>query len=349
MLKFGIFDHVEQRTDVDLAEQFADRLRFTEQADKAGIYGYHVAEHHHSPLYLAPNQAIFLAAVAERTTRLRFGPLVTVLPLHHPVRLIEEICMIDQLSGGRYQIGVGRGTTGGAEWEMWGGDPEETDARFEESFEILFRGLTNEFLSHRGRFFKFENLYMALRPKQQPHPPFWYAGNPKRAAAWGMNFLGDAPIVRLAPILEEYRADIEAQRTAANPNLPHEAEPLHGAMKHVYLAESDAAAVERARQALDVYRSHFAKPIPEGAARTPLAAKEAAENPGQASFEQLVAVEHLIAGSPATVRDFLARYVRDAGANYFVCSFQWGDLSHDEASHSLDLFTSQVMPDFMTG
>ena len=93
--------------------------------------------------------------------------------------------MIDQLSGGRYQIGIGRGTTGGAEFEMWGGDPSETDARFEESFAVLFRGLRSQFLSHHGDFFNFDNLFMPLRPYQQPHPPFWYAGNPKRAPAWG--------------------------------------------------------------------------------------------------------------------------------------------------------------------
>src|SRR5260370_19975228 len=99
-LKFGIFDHMERRSDAGLAQQYEERLQLLQFADEAGIYGYHLAEHHHSPLCLAPNQAVFLAAVAERTKRLRFGPLVYVLPLHQPIRLLEEICMVDQLSDG---------------------------------------------------------------------------------------------------------------------------------------------------------------------------------------------------------------------------------------------------------
>ena len=121
-MKFGIFDHLERRRDVSLDQQYRDRLEWVAQAEQAGFHCYHVAEHHHSPLCLAPNQAVYLAAVAQRTQRLLFGPLVYVLPLHHPVRLLEEIAMVDNLSDGRFQIGIGRGTGGGQEFAMWGGN-----------------------------------------------------------------------------------------------------------------------------------------------------------------------------------------------------------------------------------
>jgi len=110
LMRFGIFDHVERRNDVGQAQQYEERLQFAATADAAGFYCYHVAEHHHSPLCLAPNQAVYLAAVAQRTQRLRLSTLVYVLPLHNPIRLIEEICLIDQLSNGRFEVGVGRGT-----------------------------------------------------------------------------------------------------------------------------------------------------------------------------------------------------------------------------------------------
>ena len=80
-IKFGIFDHLERRRDVPLDQQYRDRLEWVAQAEAAGFHCYHVAEHHHSPLCLAPNQAVYLAAVAQRTQRLLFGPLVYVLPL----------------------------------------------------------------------------------------------------------------------------------------------------------------------------------------------------------------------------------------------------------------------------
>ena len=82
-----------------------------EAYDRAGFYGYHVAEHHTTPLGAAASPALIFAALSQRTKKLRFGPLVYLLPFYHPLRLIEEVCMIDQMSGGRFQLGVGRGVS----------------------------------------------------------------------------------------------------------------------------------------------------------------------------------------------------------------------------------------------
>src|SRR5439155_25479773 len=109
-LAFGIFDHVD-RGDEPLATLFEQRLRLAQAADAAGFRTYHVAEHHATRLGMAPSPGIFLAAVAQRTRRIRFGPLVYLLPLYTPLRLIEEIAMLDQMSGGRFELGVGRGSS----------------------------------------------------------------------------------------------------------------------------------------------------------------------------------------------------------------------------------------------
>src|SRR5215813_5700807 len=91
-LQFGVFDHIEPVPGLDLEHIYAQRLMQIERLDAAGFYAYHLAEHHTPAVHsLAPSQNVFLAAVSQRTTRLRFGPCVYVLPLHHPVRLIEEI------------------------------------------------------------------------------------------------------------------------------------------------------------------------------------------------------------------------------------------------------------------
>ena len=107
-MEFGVFDHLD-RYDVPLHEYYEARLKLIELYDSAGFYAYHLAEHHGTPLGMAPSPSVFLAAVAQRTKRLRFGPMVYALPLYHPLRLIEEICMLDQMSGGRLLYGVGRG------------------------------------------------------------------------------------------------------------------------------------------------------------------------------------------------------------------------------------------------
>src|ERR1700735_5858134 len=108
-LEFGIFDHLD-RNDLPLREYYEQRLKVIEAFDRHGFYAYHVSEHHFTPLGMAPSPSVFLSAIGQRTTRLRFGTFVYALPVHHPLRVLEEICMLDHMSGGRVEIGFGRGS-----------------------------------------------------------------------------------------------------------------------------------------------------------------------------------------------------------------------------------------------
>src|SRR5262249_1421236 len=109
-MKVGLFDHVEA-ADRPLATLFDERLAFVKAADEAGLYCLHVADHPATPLCMIPVPGVYLGAVARVTRRIRLGPLVYLLPLYSPLRLIEEICMLDHLSGGRLEVGVGRGVS----------------------------------------------------------------------------------------------------------------------------------------------------------------------------------------------------------------------------------------------
>src|SRR5213078_5293205 len=152
-----------------LKKLYADRLDLTEAYDASGIYAYHLAEHHSTPLGCAASPGLFLAALSQRTERLRFGPLVYLLPFYHPLRLIEEICMIDQLSGGRFQLGVGRGVSM-YETAAYGLDFAKTQAMYHEAFQVLLKGLTSDELTFAGEFYRFDKLPMILKPAQKPHP-----------------------------------------------------------------------------------------------------------------------------------------------------------------------------------
>src|SRR6185437_16981069 len=110
-MKVGIFDHVERTADRPIAQTLDERLKFAAAADEAGIYCLHIAEHHATPLNLVPVPGVYLGAVARATKRMRLGPLVYLLPLYSPLRLVEEICMLDHLSYGRLDVGVGRGVS----------------------------------------------------------------------------------------------------------------------------------------------------------------------------------------------------------------------------------------------
>src|SRR5512134_1656711 len=153
---FGIFDHVD-RGDEPLGTLYEQRLRLVAAADAAGFRTYHVAEHHATPLGMAPTPGIYLAAVAQRTRRLRFGPLVYLLPLYTPLRLIEEICMLDQLSGGRFELGVGRGIS---PYELAYSNVNFLEAIdiYEETLQVVLAGLTSRTLTHRGRYFQFRSV-----------------------------------------------------------------------------------------------------------------------------------------------------------------------------------------------
>ena len=103
-MKFAVFDHVD-RSDQPFAKQFDERLAYVAAADEAGFYAYHVAEHHATPLNMVPVPGVYLGAVARATRRIRIGPLVYLLPLYSPLRLIEEIAMLDHLCHGRLEVG----------------------------------------------------------------------------------------------------------------------------------------------------------------------------------------------------------------------------------------------------
>src|SRR6185312_15983430 len=169
-MKFGVFDHLDD-AGVPLGELYANRLRLAEAYDRGGFHAYHLAEHHGTPLGCAPSPAIFLAALAQRTQRLRFGPMVFLLPFYHPLRLIEEICMLDQLSGGRLEL---------------------------------------DELSFAGEFYRFDGVPMTVRPVQRPHPPLWYGVSFPDSAEWpaanDVNVIALAPPQTVRPIFERYLA-----------------------------------------------------------------------------------------------------------------------------------------------
>ena len=381
-MEFGVFDHIEHLPSVPLDQLYRERLDQVRLLDESGFYAYHLAEHHTPAVHsMAPSQNVFLAAVAERTEQLRFGPCVYVLPLHHPLRLIEEVSMLDQLSGGRLELGVGRG--GVLEAYFWGqeSDPETNEARYHETLAILREGLSHEDLTYDGRFHQFDAVPMRLRPKQKPYPPLWYMRNPATAAEGGMNcvIVGsldglEANVVRYQRLWTEHQGQgaLTIQGT----------EPKIGLVMHLVVADSDEEAVAAARPAWEAYRWNLSTPrrleaerrrltqflgrfdSGDGSGGQPERHKAVAERRDlEAELSRLDVPNQterktrrrapgeinpgVAAGSPETIRRWLDEYIA-TGANYFVASFQWGSLSHAQAMRSVELFAREVMPSVPT-
>ena len=171
-VRFGIFDWID-RNQMELSDLYEQRLKILEYADTAGFYSYHLAEHHATPLGAAPSPSVFLAAAAQRTHRIRLGPLVYLLPLYNPLRLVQEICMLDHLSRGRLDLGVGRGVSP-YELGFYNVNADESRAIFREALEIITTGLTTGRVSYEGRYFSFPDVRVYMEPFQRPYPPLWY-------------------------------------------------------------------------------------------------------------------------------------------------------------------------------
>ncbi len=335
-LQFGWWDHFEQRADMPLWQQYDERIELIRHAEELGFYGYHIAEHHLTTLDMAPSPIVFLAAVARSTKTIRLGTMVLCLPLYHPTRLVQEFCMIDQLSHGRFMPGVGRGVRD-PEHELFGSDLATMRDTYEEVLAILRQGLSTGRITHRGERFQYDDAPVHFEMVQKPYPRFWYAGNLQRAAEQGMNGLGRVT----REMVEQYWRIWEAGRERNDPRFLGD-DPLVGSTRHIVVAETDAEAGALAKRAFVAYAEHFYCTDPRlGPAPTPgLPAR------GGTNFDTMREAGQLLAGSPATVRDALRRFVETVGSkhNYLCGAFQWGDLTSEEARRSLDLFAAEVRP-----
>ena len=332
-ISFGAIDHID-RQDRPVHETYDSRLKLLQLYDKAGFSTFHVTEHHYTPLGLAPSPLIFFAAGSQLTQRIRFAPLVLIATLYNPLRLASEICMLDHLTKGRIDIGLGRGVSP-YELAYFGVNYLESPALFRESVDVLMMALTKDVVNFRGNYFKFFGVPIDMRPYQKPHPPVWYATGATETTAWAatqnMNICFLAPTARTKVLVDTYKTAWTKQFGGSQQTMPKV-----GLTRHIYVGETDAQAMERG---LFGYKGWFDK-------YSYLWAKHDPRPPGPFDAEVHRKGGRFIFGSPKTVRAELEREITETGINYFAARFAYGDLSHEESARSLELFTSEVMPHF---
>ena len=326
----GIFDHLD-RQPMPVADFYESRLRLLEQYDAAGFYSYHLAEHHATPLGLAPMPGIFLAAASQRTRRIRLGPCVYCLPLYDPLRLIEEICMLDHLSRGRFDFGVGRGIVP-YEMAYFNLHHLETEEIYREGLEVILQGLTSDVLDHRGTRYTYRKVPMVLRPLQEPHPPLWYGLGHMAGAEWAatnrVNVITNHPADAARPLTDRYRQVWQTKHA----ELPL---PLLGMSRHIVVADSQAEAERLGRPAYAVWFGNLTKLWRDFGA-TPI---RFATDWDEATKRGIA-----IAGTAAQVREEIERQIAASGVNYFVCRLMFGDLAEADATASIARFTADVLP-----
>ena len=338
-IEFGIFDWIEWEKQPH-NKIYEERLKLLEYLDQHGYYSYHLAEHHVTPLSLAPSPGIFLAAAAQRTKNIRLGPLVYLLPFYSPLRLLQEVCMLDNLSNGRLDLGVGRGIVP-MEAAHYDVDFDQGRDMFREALDILIMGLTDGVLNYEGQHYNYQDIQVWGQTQQKPYPPLWYATNNVATVPWmaqhGFNTnIAFDRAVDVKPHYDLYRQEFSKHQGESGRLNGHVADPKLGLTRHVYIAPTDDEAIKECRATFDTwfYNINF------------LWDKHDVPLPVEIKFDDWMEKEVLLVGSPQTVRDQLIRTVDDSSINYFCSIFAWGDLTHEQVMRSVRLFTEEVMPAF---
>ena len=340
-LRFGIFDWLDDSRR-GLAETWEQRLKMLEYADHAGFFAYHLAEHHGTPLSTAPSPNLFLMALAQRTKQLRFGPMTHLLPMYHPIRLIEEICILDQVSGGRLEIGVGRPASP-HEAALYSVEMTEARAVAHEALAVVTSGLASGEVNFDGKHYQFKDVRLLLRPVQRPYPPLWYPTTNFGSIPWiaeqGFSlltlFLWASPVA-MGDQFRLYRRVLAEHAGRPNRFNGHVAQPNHGFGIQIYVAEIEDEARRVAREAHAVFFENFNYLWAQH--------DDAGRHARLADFDTFVNQGLMTCGSPETVRATLQKYLEITGADYLAGVFAFGGLTEQQVLRSLHLFTTQVMP-----
>ena len=341
-VQFGLFDWID-RNRLPIPDLYEQRLQFLEYADEAGFYCYHLAEHQATPLSLAPSPSVFLAAAIQRTHRLRLGPLVYLLPLYNPLRLAQEICMLDNLSRGRLELGVGRGVSP-YELGFYNVTPAAARALFREALDILIAALTTGEVSYAGEHFTFKNVRLHIEPYQRPYPPLWYPTDNPNSITWlaqeGFNTITHyPPMTTMRELFDLYKRVWQEHRPNPKRLNAHVPAPKYGIVRHVYVAETDAEALHDAKTAFADFIANFNHlRLVHG------------DTSGRAAyladFEARLKEGLHVVGSPHTVKQQVREHLQITGSNYFVGSFFFGTLTPEQTMRSMRLFAQEVMPAF---
>jgi len=175
-MDFGVFNLLQHRDRSTSPHQvIAEALEHTQLAEELGFSRVWFAEHHFSNYSLCPSPMILCTQAAAITKRIRVGSAVLILPLHEPARVIAEIALVDSLSGGRLDVGVGSGYQH-YEFERLGADIAQNKVAFNEMLDMIELGLSQASFSYKGEFYQQPRTAINVRPAQTPHPPIWIAG-----------------------------------------------------------------------------------------------------------------------------------------------------------------------------
>lgn len=353
-MRFAAFSHISEKestTTRQRLDEFAAEVRL---ADELGYDYFFTAEHHFTNRFsLAPSQPVALTVIAQNSQRMRFGPMVLLLPISEPLRVVEEMIILDHMSCGRLDIGLGQGISP-HEHITYGIDTNASLDRFNEALEIVLMGLAAEGpFSYSGRYWKYVDVELPWRPLQRPRPPIWVpTSSVERGHQYGLRGFGVGGFAivgmdRCEQVFSAYRRGCEE----ADPPLPA------GQRSMAYLASTLVADTDaEATSLMFEHLGHQLALFEEDRRRTLRMGGPSVERINLAALRRLDAVRanldgfadelRFVHGSPDTVAAKIAHLRDRLGANVFVGEFSFGELAWEQVRRSHELFMTKVAPRF---
>jgi alkanesulfonate monooxygenase SsuD/methylene tetrahydromethanopterin reductase-like flavin-dependent oxidoreductase (luciferase family) len=332
-MKFGIFVFGDNHPVLGRSNQkyYEEVLTMAEWAEELGFVSFWLGEHHFYWYGALPSPPMLIAALGQRTQKIRLGPAVSVLPFHHPLMLAEEYAFADNLCAGRLNFAIGSGFSP-VEYKTFGISIEEAKERYWETFEVLVKAWTQDEFSHKGRFYQIENGSLHLKPVQKPMPPTWVAASSDdtliKSGKLGLSIMG-IPFARSATIQEvKEKNDIFRESYFG---AEYKEEPDIIVALHVYLQENEKIAITSARlyyeRILDYLR---------------ISRRPGAKVP---DFDTVNQERLVIFSTPERAQEIFREY-ENIGVTHVICMVNFGGVPMTHVRRTLELMSSEIFPRF---
>ena len=349
-MKFGLFFLLEKYESVSDTEVYSNALEQVAAAEELGYDSVWLAEHRFTPYGIMPDTTVFGAAVAATTKRLRIGTAVVVLPFFNPIRLAEQVAMLDVMSDGRYDFGVGRGYQAG-EYRGFGISMDESRARFEEVLDICIGLWTQDHFSFEGKHFHLDDVTIEPKPIQKPHPPVRItvmrtAASFRYAAERHYGIVSGNPYQRDPEFREAFFA---YQSVMKEMGLESQAKDFW-ALTPTFIHEDAEMSVQIPRQSWESYSASFEKygtpKQADGSLSRDYAAYEDRGFGRPGADEDPLKMPSYLLGNPDMAIEKLKGLEKEGMSNFIVWMNRGGGIPQKEILRSMELFAKKVMPAF---
>jgi alkanesulfonate monooxygenase SsuD/methylene tetrahydromethanopterin reductase-like flavin-dependent oxidoreductase (luciferase family) len=349
-MKFGMYYFLQRPEGASEAEIIRTEVEQMVYAESLGYDTVWLTEHHFADYGLSASPSVLASAVLSRTTTLKVGLAVYVLPFHDPIRFAEEMATLDIIGSGRFIVGIGRGNRP-TEFMGYRIPQKESRTRLEEAMEIAMQAWTKDEVHFEGRHWTIPGIPVHPKPDSRPHPPLAMAVTSEDSIRWaarhGLRMLSSGLHTPLSRNKESLRIYGEELQKHHSPDERRRLLDQWTVTKHVYVAPTDAEAQADARDAEMWFLDSMARSMSPAKWTNldPEIRKQAESfiaNLRSHKWEDLLAGP-LVIGSPETVAG-KARELKEAGVGEMVCWMNFGGISDAKTRRSMELFASHVMP-----